>query len=92
MLFKDAAQKHWNEAEEIYLKNKVEERKALIIEMSGDNYFDGNCLEEAIDAYSGCLMLVQEEENLQKEAKVYFNFSLNSFQILLISFHFKLKF
>ncbi|KAK6102045.1 TPR repeat family protein [Brugia pahangi] len=67
---KDEAQKHWNEAQQIYLKHKVEERQALIIEMSGDNYFDCNSFEEAIDAYNRCLMVVQEDDNLQKEAKL----------------------
>uniref|UniRef100_A0A0R3RW75 Tetratricopeptide repeat protein 29 n=1 Tax=Elaeophora elaphi TaxID=1147741 RepID=A0A0R3RW75_9BILA len=67
---KDEAQKHWNEARQIYLEHKVEERQALIIEMSGDNYFDCVAYEEAIDAYNRCLMLVQEDDNLQKEAKL----------------------
>ncbi|VBB33344.1 unnamed protein product [Acanthocheilonema viteae] len=69
---KDEAKKYWNEAQQIYLEHKVEERQALIVEMSGDNYFDCAFYEEAIDAYNRCLMLVQEDDNLPKEAKVIF--------------------
>ncbi|VDK85782.1 unnamed protein product [Litomosoides sigmodontis] len=64
------AQKCWSEAEGIYLKYKVEEREAVIIEMSGDNYFDSAVYDEAIDAYNRCLMLVQEDGDLRKEAKL----------------------
>lgn len=69
-MVKEEAQKYWSEAEGIYMKHKVEEREALIIEMSGDNYFDSAAYDEAIDAYNRSLMLVQEDDNLQKEAKV----------------------
>ncbi|CAG9537906.1 unnamed protein product [Cercopithifilaria johnstoni] len=67
---KDEAQKYWNEAQQIYLEHKVEEREASIIEISGDNYFDCASYEDAIDAYNRCLMIVQEDDNLQKEAKL----------------------
>uniref|UniRef100_A0A1I7VS76 Tetratricopeptide repeat protein 29 n=1 Tax=Loa loa TaxID=7209 RepID=A0A1I7VS76_LOALO len=70
MYRKDEAQKHWKEAQQIYLKYNVKEREALINEINGDNYFDCNSYEEAIDAYNRCLMLVQEDDNLQKEAKL----------------------
>lgn len=72
ILIKDEAQKYWTEAQQIYLEHKVEERQALIIEMSGDNYFDCASYEEAIDEYNRCLMIVQENNDLQKEAKVIF--------------------
>uniref|UniRef100_A0A915PUI1 Tetratricopeptide repeat protein 29 n=1 Tax=Setaria digitata TaxID=48799 RepID=A0A915PUI1_9BILA len=67
---KEDAKKHWDKAYGIYLEHEVEERQALISEISGDNYFDNGYYADAIDAYSRCLMLVQEDDNLQKEAQL----------------------
>ncbi|KAM3723003.1 Tetratricopeptide repeat protein [Dirofilaria immitis] len=67
---KDEAREHWDEAQQIYLENKIDKRQALIIEMTGDNYFNCGSYEEAIDAYNRCLMLVQEDDNLRKEAEL----------------------
>lgn len=61
---------HWELAHKIFTEMDVVEREALIFEMSGDRCFDAGSLEEAIEAYDRCLMIVQEDGDLQKEARV----------------------
>lgn len=56
-------------------RNKFEEiggteREAVILELNGDCCSHEGLLEKATDMYSNCLMIVQEEENLAKEAEV----------------------
>lgn len=66
----EKSKEHWELAHKIFTEMDVVEREALIVEMSGDRCFDAGSLEEAIEAYDRCLMIVQEDGDLQKEARL----------------------